>query len=116
MHHDNDTRAPATRRRRLRRPPLQRRPLTPQERTAAENILRRPLWTGALERAVAAAALRVGEVTERQSTLLIAVGERLAQAEAEAEARQAGDSASVPGSRVLSGRFAYTGGRRALFR
>jgi hypothetical protein len=33
--------------------------------------------------------LRFGEVTERQSTLLLAVGERLAQAEAEAEMRQA---------------------------
>jgi len=89
MHRDNDTRAPATRRGRLRRPPPQRRPLTPQERAAAEGILRRPLWTGALERAVAAAALKGGEATERQSTLLIAVGERLAQAEAEAAARQA---------------------------
>ena len=69
--------------------PPPRRPLTPEERAAAESILRRPLWTGTLERAVAAAALRVGEVTKRQSTLLIAVGERLAQAEAEAEARQA---------------------------
>ena len=114
MHHNNDTRAPATRRGRPKRPPLQRRPLTPEERAAAESILRRPLWTATLERAVAAAVLRVGEATKRQSTLLIAVGERLAQAEAEAEARQAGDSASVPGSRVLSGRFAYTGGRRAI--
>jgi len=87
MHHD--TRAPATRRGRLRCPPPQRRPLTPQERAAAEGILRRPLWTGTLERAVAAAVLRVGEATKRQSTLLIAVGERLAQAEAEAEGRHA---------------------------
>ena len=89
MHHNNDTRAPATRRGKLRRPPPQRRPLTPEERAAAEGILRRPLWTGALERAVAAAVLRVGEATKRQSTLLIAVGERLAQAEAEAEGRHA---------------------------
>ena len=89
MHHDNDTRAPATRRGRLRRPPPQRRPLTPQERAAAESILCRPLWTGTLERAVAAAVLRVGEATKRQSMLLIAVGERLAQAEAEAEPRHA---------------------------
>jgi len=89
MHHDNDTRAPATRRGKLRRPPPQRRPLTPEERAAAEGILRRPLWTGALERAVAAAVLRVGEATKRQSNLLIAVGERLAQAEAETKARHA---------------------------
>ena len=55
MHYDNDTRAPATRRGRLMRPPPQRRPLTQEERAAAEGILRRPLWTGTLERAVAAA-------------------------------------------------------------
>ena len=89
MHHNNDTRAPATRRGRPKRPPLQRRPLTPEERAAAEGILRRPLWTATLEGVVAAAVLRFGEVTKRQSTLLLAVGERLAQAEAEAEARQA---------------------------
>jgi hypothetical protein len=100
MHHDNDTRAPVTRRGRLRRPPPQRRPLTQEERAAAENILRRPLWPGTLERAVAAAVLRFGEVTERQSTLLLAVGERLAQAEAEAEA---GRAAQKRPARVLSG-------------
>jgi len=32
MHYDNDTRAPATRRGRLMRPPPQRRPLTQEER------------------------------------------------------------------------------------
>jgi len=89
MHRGNDTGAPATWRGKPKRPPPQRRPLTQEERAAAEGILRRPLWTGTLERAVAAAVLRVGKVTERQSTLLVAVGERLAQAEAEAEARQA---------------------------
>jgi hypothetical protein len=81
MHHD--PRAPATRRRRRKRPP-QRRPLTPEERAAAEMILRRPLWTATLERAVAVSVLKGGEATERQSTLLLAVGERLAQAEFEA--------------------------------
>jgi hypothetical protein len=65
------------------KPPVPRRPLTPSERAAAEHVTRRPLWTSGRERAVAADALARGAVTDRQSHLLRAVGERLALAEAE---------------------------------